>query len=309
MARSVETVLLLGRNVLAHDVARRLAAAGDHERRVITVSTTGESAPGERDLDLSSSFGAGTLSQMLQELRPSTLVLLAFSESPLTPAQPWLHDAAIADAVVSATRKCAELRSRLPGIIALSSTAVYGVAPRSPLLFDEAHAASPAAPSASACDLWAEGLRQAESALLSLREELRVAVGVLRCASVVGGPVDSPLQAWMRASPPVRVLGFDPPVQLLHYDDLVDAIVLAVEQRLSQVLNIVGRGAVSLSRLLALAGMVSLPLPGPLADRLTSPAMDGKRLRWRSLADGRRAMQVLGFRPVRGTEETLRARR
>lgn len=308
MARSVETVLLLGRNVLAHDVARRLAAAGDTERRVVTVATSTSSAPGERVIDLASSHGAGILAQMLQELRPSTIVVLALSESPLTPAQPWLNDAAIADAVVSAARKCAELRVRVPGLIVLSSTAIYGVAPASPLMFEEQHHGVAVAPDDSTFDLWAGGLRQAEEAMLALHDELRVGVGVLRCASVVGGPIDSPLQAWMRASLPVRVLGFDPPVQLLHYDDLVDAIVLAVEQRLSQVLNIVGRGAVSLSRLMALAGTASVPLPGPLADRLASPAMDGKRLRWRTIADGRRAMQVLGFRAARSTEETLRAR-
>lgn|GEM_PF-1979898 len=308
MARSVETVLLLGRNVLAHDAGRRLAAS-DSERCVVTVATAGEAAPGERVIDLASSAGAGVLAEMLQELRPSMLVLLALSESPLTPPRPWLQDAAVADGVASAMRKCAELRVRLPALLALSSTAVYGVAPKTPLLFDEAAAHSFPVPVSSAFDRWADGLRQAEATLLVLRRDLRVGVGLLRAASVVGGPIDSPLEAWLGTSLPVRVLGFDPPVQVLHYEDLVDAVLLAIEQRSSEILNIVGRGAVTLSRLLALAGTVSMPLPGPLADRLTSEAMDGKRLRWRALADGRRAMQVLGFRPLRSTEETLRVRR
>ncbi|MBI5504574.1 MAG: hypothetical protein HY899_07215 [Deltaproteobacteria bacterium] len=308
MARSVETVLLLGRNVLAHDVARRLAAS-DRERRVVTISTVGEAAPGERVIDLTSFVGTGQLAEILQELRPSMLVLLAFSESPVTPERPWLQDAAVADAVATAMRKCADLKLRLPSLLALSSTAVYGVAPGSPLLFDEACEGVPIAPLSSAFDRWADGLRQAEATLLSLREELRIAVALLRSASVVGGPIDSPLQAWLSAALPVRVLGFDPPVQVLDYEDLVEAVVLAIEQRSAEILNIVGRGAVSLSRLLALSGTVALPLAGPLADRLTSDAMDGKRLRWRALADGRRAMQALGFRPARSTEETLRARR
>ncbi len=237
------------------------------------------------------------------------LVLLALSESPVTPARPWLHDAAVADGVTSAMRKCAELRVRLPALVALSSTAVYGVAPKAPLLFEETAAALLGVPVSSAFERWADGLRQAEAMLLSLRGELRVGVGLLRSASVVGGPTDSPLEAWISVSPTVRVIGFDPPVQILHYEDLVDAIVLAIGQRCLEILNIVGRGAVSLSRLLALTGTVSLPLPGPFADRLVCDAMDAKWLRWRALADGRRAMQVLGFRPVRSTEETLRARR
>jgi nucleoside-diphosphate-sugar epimerase len=117
------------------------------------------------------------------------------------------------------------------------------------------------------------------------------------------------LEALLRAAMPVRVLGFDPPVQSLAYDDLVHAVVLAIEQDLGEVLNIVGRSVVPLSRLLAMAGVIAPALPGPIADRVAPAAFDPEHLRWRTVADGRRAMQVLGFRPERSLEESLRARR
>jgi nucleoside-diphosphate-sugar epimerase len=132
---------------------------------------------------------------------------------------------------------------------------------------------------------------------------------VLRTASVLAGPMDSPIAALLAAALPVRVLGYDPPCQVIHYDDLVEAIALAIDQRCGEVLNLVGRSVVPLSRLLAMAGVFAPSLPGPVADRLAPTAMDGAHLRWRTLADGRRATALLGFRPQKSLEDCLRAPR
>jgi len=121
--------------------------------------------------------------------------------------------------------------------------------------------------------------------------------------------MDSPIAALLAAALPVRVLGYDPPCQVIHYDDLVEAVALAIDQRCGEVLNIVGRSVVLLSRLLATAGVFAPPLPGALADSLAPAAIDGAHLRWRTLADGRRATALLGFRPRRSLEDCLRATR
>jgi len=301
------TIVLLGRGALARDVARQLAAQGG-DRRVLTISTTADAAPGEPFVDPSDVGSSRALAEHLASGNIQMLVVLALSESPVTPSQPWLHDRAVTDMVVSAIGRCSELGSKPPPLIVLSSTAVYGVAAASPLLFHE-RSACIAVSERSACERWAQGLRAAEEELRSLQESHRIRVGVLRAAPTLGGPLDSTLEALLRSRFPVRVLGYDPPVQPLAYEDLVQAVVLAIEQGSAEVLNIVGRSVVPLSRLLAMAGVYAPPLPGAVADRIAPAAMDGARLRWRTVADGRRAMQALGYRPERSLEEALRARR
>lgn len=310
---SRETVLVLGRDALAHDVVRALVAQ-EADRRVVVVGTTpaSQSSPAsakERAIDPTSSACARELADHLLELEPETLVVLAFSPSPVVSPEPWSTDAALASSIVSALDRTLERGGRAPTLLMLTSTAVYGVAPSSPLVFDEQSALPRESLFASSYSRWAEGLRAVERALVRWAVDAGVRVGVLRTASVLGGPIDSPLRALLEAAAPVRVLGYDPPVQAIHYDDLVDAIALAVAHRCAEVLNLVGRSVVPLSRLLAMAGVFAPPLPGPIADRVAPSALDGAHLRWRTLADGRRATALLGFRPQRTLEDCLRGPR
>jgi len=301
-----ETILLIGRGALARDVVRALVAQAA-DRRVVVVSTTAATAAaGERSIDPASPASARELADLLLELKPSTMALLAFSESAVTPADPWLVDATLAEVVTSALDRCVELGGNAPALLVLTSTVVYGVAVASPLVFDERSGLPRETVFATAEARWAEGLRAVERRLVRWAVNAGVRVGVLRTASVLGGPMDSPVAALLKAGFPVRVLGYDPPVQAVHYDDLVEAVALAVDQRCGEVLNIVGREVTPLSRLLAMAGVFAPALPGPVADRLAPASMDGAHLRWRTLADGRRATALLGFRPQRSLEECLR---
>ena len=323
-----ETIVLIGSGPLAHDVVRVLVAdAADRRiavietRKMRTASTspadTGAAPARERAIDPSSPTCARDLCDLLLDLRPGVLAVLALSESPITPPEPWLHDAAITAAVTAALDRYMELGGQPPHVLLLSSTAVYGVAPGSPLVFDEQSALPRESVFESAYARWAQELRNAERAIVTWAVQSEAGVGVLRTASVLGGAshgkgsagnaMDSPLAALLRATVPLRVLGYDPPCQVVHYDDVVRAIALAVQQRCSEVLNIVGPAVAPLSRLFAMAGVIAPAVPGPVADRIAPSATDGAHLRWRTLADGRRATAVLGFRAQRTLEECFRA--
>lgn len=305
-----ESILVIGRGSLAQDVVARLVA-DSAERRVTVVSTTPASpVSGARQVDPASPVAAREFGEIFLESRPTLILMLALSESPVTPAEPWLHDVALCDAVVSGLERFLDqVGGKAPTMLLLSSIAVYGVATGSPLVFDERSRLPGDEAFAGAHARWAAGLRAAERRLVSWAVGAGARVGVLRAASVLGGEMDSPVGALLRATVPVRVLGYDPPFQVLHYDDLVEAVTLAAAQPPAEVLNIVGRAVLPLSRLLALAGVFAPALPGPVADRLAPASMDGAHLRWRTLADGRRATQLLGFRPQRSVEDCLRARR
>jgi nucleoside-diphosphate-sugar epimerase len=330
-----ETIVIIGSGALAHDVVRALVAESA-ERRVVVVEVS-KSGTGthfsraknmyqspERHIDPSSPSCARELCDLLLELRPGVLALLALSESPVTPAEPWISDVALTTAVTSALSRLLELGGRAPHLLLLSSTAVYGVAPGSPLVFDEQSALPRETVFSSACARWAQELRNCERMIVAWAVGAEAGVGVLRTASVLGGsqrasllagpagpqrasllarPMDSPLAAMLRAPFPVRVLGYDPPCQVVHYDDLVRAVALAIDQRCGEVLNIVGRAVVPLSRVFAMAGVVAPPVPGPIADRVAPAATDGAHLRWRTLADGRRATALLGFQPQKSLED------
>jgi nucleoside-diphosphate-sugar epimerase len=212
----------------------------------------------------------------------------------------------LVDVVLSALDRAVELGGDVPALLLLSHTAVYGVAAGSPLVFDERSHIPRETIFESAFARWAETLRAVERKVVIWAVSAGVRVGVLRTASVLAGPVDSPVAALLRAAFPVRVFGYDPPCQAIHYDDLVTAVALAIDQKAGEVLNIVGLQVLPLSRLLAMAGVFAPALPGPLADRLAPAAVDGAHLRWRTLADGRRATALLGFMPRKSLEDCLR---
>lgn len=300
-----ETFLVIGRGALARDVVRALVSRAA-DRRVVLATTRDDAAAGEYAFDPGSPASARRLADLLFEVRPDTVALMAFSESPVTPAEPWLHDEMLVDVVISALDRAVELGVPAPALLLLSHTAVYGVAAGSPLVFDERSRLPHETVFGSACARWAETLRTVERRVVVWAVAAGVRVGVLRTASVLAGPVDSPVAALLRAAFPVRVLGYDPPCQAIHYEDLVDAVVLALDQRAGEVLNIVGREVVPLSRLLAMAGVFAPALPGPLAERVAPAATDAAHLRWRTLADGRRATALLGFQPHRNLEDCLR---
>jgi UDP-glucose 4-epimerase len=108
------------------------------------------------------------------------------------------------------------------------------------------------------------------------------------------------------------VLGYDPLLQFIHEDDLVRAFERATLESHPGVFNIVARGVLPLSTLLAMAGKRRLPLPGGLLHRLASYPSQGQTgdlpsgffdyLRYLWVADGERGWRVFG-EPVYTTKE------
>ncbi len=257
-------------------------------------------------LDVLARGAARLTTQLLTEVAPSVVVNLAVSESPITPSEPWVYDRRLADTLATSLKRWHDRGGRCKHFIVLSATAVYGVARTSPLLFDEAADRKPDEPDLQeSAARWAQGLARAESKLAEVAHGLGCKTCVLRAAPVVGGPVESPVSQYLSATFPVRVLGYDPPVQVIHYRDLVAALLAAVEQQAEGVMNIVGRGVVPLSRLTAGAGVFAPALPGAIADYLAPRALGSTRLRWRCVADGRLAKQVLGFSAAHGAMEAV----
>ena len=99
---------------------------------------------------------------------------------------------------------------------------------------------------------------------------------VLRFPSIVGPTADTPLTRFLR-QPGAGLLGFDPRMQVIHEDDVVGALVHAIDVDVPGVFNVAADGSLPLSQLMALAGKLpSLsstcsPIGAQMPDRQPMP--------------------------------------
>jgi UDP-glucose 4-epimerase len=56
------------------------------------------------------------------------------------------------------------------------------------------------------------------------------------------------------------LLGFDPMFQIIHENDVIDALVYAVDQDVPGVFNVAAQEVIPFSRLIALAGKIGIPI-------------------------------------------------
>ncbi|HSQ66507.1 MAG TPA: NAD-dependent epimerase, partial [Polyangiaceae bacterium] len=116
---------------------------------------------------------------------------------------------------------------------------------------------------------------------------------------------------------PPTLLGYDPMVQVIHEQDVVDAMHAALERRVRGIFNLAGPEPLPLSRILRILGRPTLPVPYSLARpalnrlwalHLTSfPAPELDHIRYVCMVDDSRARSVLGYVPKHDAEATVRA--
>ncbi|MBI3073391.1 MAG: SDR family oxidoreductase [Deltaproteobacteria bacterium] len=137
---------------------------------------------------------------------------------------------------------------------------------------------------------------------------------ILRTVHIVGH-VRNAASNYLRLRRIPVVFGFDPMVQLIHEEDVVDAMVCALRPGVRGVFNIAGPETTPLSVIIRTLGKETIPFPPPLADsivrfmwrwKLTSfPPPELHHLRFSCNVDDARAREVLKFAPRYGLKETL----
>lgn len=140
---------------------------------------------------------------------------------------------------------------------------------------------------------------------------------ILRPCHIVGR-VRNAASNYLRLGRPIRVLGFDPMIQLIHERDVVQVLLCALAAGVRGIYNVRGPGEAPLSKVLQLIGKKPAPsLPMPVATsmfqrlwrhRVSSfPPEELDYLRFNCMVDGRRANEELGFIPRFDFEQTVRA--
>jgi UDP-glucose 4-epimerase len=200
----------------------------------------------------------------------------------------------------------------IPKLVVLSSANVYGPRPENPQFLTE-EAPLLGAQSFSAIRNLVEVDMLAQSFFWRHPDTETV---VLRPVHILGGVRNAPSN-YLRLERPLRVLGFDPMVQLIHERDVVQSILLALQPGVRGIFNVAGPSAIPVSRVFRILGRRPRTLPAVVASglldrmfqlRMSSfPMPELDHIRYHCMVDDTRAREILGFAPQYGLEETVRA--
>lgn len=193
-------------------------------------------------------------------------------------------------------------------LVLLSSSNVYGARPNNPqFLLEEAPLLAPDLASLRDVDMMAQSF-------FWKRPDIETVI--LRPTNITGG-VGSVMARYLRISPVPKLLGYDPMLQLVHEEDVVEAVRLALTAGHRGIFNLAGPPPLPLSKIISRLGRRSLPVPPILAKTMLSQmGRMGKSdikasyvdfIRFVCMVDDSRARSKLGYKPRYGLEETIRA--
>lgn len=286
---------LLGDPTIAHVIAVGIEDGAFGARERLTYLHTDLARP--RSLhDLM--FGA------VRSLEPDTLVHLALHRSARSEGD------RIRALNVDATREILRMAERHPTLhrfVFRSFGDVYQLRPDRPTILGEDH---PIALEAEAPQ-WVRDRLEADLTVCTAMGLSSLSIVVLRMAECVAPDSGSQLYDYLGSRVCLRPAGFDPMLNVISVEDAARALVLAAKSDVTGVLNIPGKDTLPLSRIIALAGRRAIPTPGPFVAPLYGLRarvrgtefrydLNERRFHLGAVLDGRRAAEVIGYRPEIG---------
>jgi UDP-glucose 4-epimerase len=203
-------------------------------------------------------------------------------------------------------------------LVVKSTTNVYGSAPRDPAVLREN-----SQPKSLPGGGFAKDAAEVEGYVRGFaRRRPDVAVAVLRFANILGPNVESPLSAYFDMPVLPTVLGYDPRLQFVHEDDVVEVLRIAAREPARGTLNagtfnVAGDGVLLLSQAARRLGRPMIPVLLPTVTWMGSALRrvglsDFSPEQIRLLTHGRvvdtgQMRETLGFSPSYTTAETFQA--
>lgn len=258
-------------------------------------------------LDLTEPGVDGSLATLLSTQHIDTVVHAAFTDVPR-------HDPNYAHELedvgtMHVLNACAGAQTAR--LVVASSTLVYGASPDNPnFLTEDAELRGELHGPYIASKVRAE-----RQVMRFASEHPECAVSLLRFAPVLGPSVRNLFTRFFAKPWAPVLLGRDPLMQFLHERDAITALQRAVDAGATGPINIVGKGVLPYTTVLAMMGRVPVYLPPPLirgATRLLwashiarAPADLLPYLRYPCVADGTRGRAALGFSPQLNIRRTI----
>jgi UDP-glucose 4-epimerase len=258
-------------------------------------------------LDLTQPTVDAELATLLARANVDTFVHGAFLSHP-THAIEWAHE--LEDVgTMHVLNACAGVEPRR--LVMISTTLVYGAHPKNPNFLAEDAELRGHRDSRFVNDK----VRAEKQMQRFAREHPAVETCVLRFAPVLGPTVSNMFTRFLSRPVAPVMMGHDPLMQFVHEQDAAWALKLAVESHATGAFNIVGKGVLPYTTVLALLGRVPMPMPQLVARQLSkvlwatqlfdSPPSFLDFLLYLCVADGAKAQRELGFQARLSIKRTI----
>jgi len=258
--------------------------------------------------DLTETLADSKLVEILKNEEVETFVHMAYPVSPPHDLE-WAHEL-VSVGTMYVLNACAALKVKK--LIMASTTEVYGAHPSNPNFLPEGHERRGGYKSRFLKDR----IEAEDQFLKFARKHPEVIVTILRPCTILGPNVMNYKTTFLQRPVIMTVMGYDPLFQFVHEEDARRAFRMVLEKECPGVYNITGKGVLPLSRVLKLAGKLTVPIPSPIlypfvqlmwyAGIFGAPSSRLDFLKYLSIADGERAKRI-GFLPRHSSEEALLA--
>ncbi|MBI2060572.1 MAG: NAD-dependent epimerase/dehydratase family protein [Nitrospirae bacterium] len=261
-------------------------------------------------VDLTEPLADAKLAEILEEERADTFVHLAFLGSPA-------HNTAYGHELESVgTMYVLHACSAVKGVEKLivgGSTLAYGAHPKNPNYLTEEHPLQ-ANPGYRFVSDKVDVERQVAR---FVRKNPSKCVTILRNCPILGPTIKYFITQYYRRLVIMTLLGYDPLMQFVHEEDVIEAFNRVVDIDAPGIYNIVGKGVLPLSTVIRLLGRVNFPVSHfaayPLVNTLwisgmsDIPAQHLDYHRYLCVADGAKAEEKLSFVPKYSTKDAALA--
>ncbi|BCJ66157.1 NAD-dependent epimerase/dehydratase family protein [Polymorphospora rubra] len=202
---------------------------------------------------------AGTVGSIIADLDAEAVVHLSLvtAPDPQHGGRPGMKEQNVIGTMqlLAACQRAARLRK----IVVRSSTAAYGASFRDPAVFTEDTEPRQVPRGGFARDIldiegYVRGFRRRRS---------DVTATVLRFAPFIGSTADTTLTRYFAQPLVPTVLGRDPRLQFVHFDDALEVLHRSVVETHPGTFNVAGPGVLALSQAIRRAGRVAVPIVEP----------------------------------------------
>jgi UDP-glucose 4-epimerase len=258
-------------------------------------------------IDLTQPTVDAELATLLQRANVDVFVHGAFLSHP-THAAEWAHE--LEDVgTMHVLNACAGVEPKR--FVLISTTLVYGAHPKNPNFLTEDAELRGHRDSRFVNDK----VRAERQVQRFAKEHPNVGVCVLRFAPILGPTASNMFTRFLRRTVAPVMMGHDPLMQFVHEQDAAYALQKAVDAHATGAFNIVGKGVLPYTTVLALLGRLPVPMPQLVARQLTkvlwatqlvgSPPSFLDFLLYLCVADGSKARRELVFTPQLSIKRTI----
>jgi UDP-glucose 4-epimerase len=258
-------------------------------------------------VDLTQPTVDAELATLLQRHAVDTFVHGAFLSHP-THAVEWAHE--LEDVgTMHVLNACAGVEPRR--LVMISTTLVYGAHPKNPNFLTEDAELRGHRDSRFVNDK----VRAEKQVQRFAQEHPKVEVCILRFAPILGPTISNMYTRFFTRPIAPVMMGHDPLMQFVHEQDAAFALVKAVDSHATGAFNIIGKGVLPYTTVLALLGRVPVPMPQLVARQMSkllwatqlvgSPPSFLDFLLYLCVADGSRAKAELGYSPRLSIKRTI----